>query len=124
MSRTLRQEVEAAKDNPWYALHERDINFELNHLELHDTDEYLLAMLDSGIKAKKNPNNSNIAFLLGITDDEPTGRITTVGGSFPDIDLDFEKDRSDEVKQHLVDKYGKDRVASIGTFMFPKPKGL
>ncbi len=124
MGNSLREVVEAAKEHPWYAQHERDINFELNHLELHDQDDYLLTMLKAGIKAEDNPNNSNLAFLLGITDVEPTGRIYTVGGSFPDIDLDFEKDRRDEVKQHLVDRYGADKVASIGTFMFPKPKGL
>jgi len=34
----------------------------------------------------------------------------------PDIDIDFEANRRDEVKRYLVHKYGSDRVCSIGTY--------
>lgn len=34
----------------------------------------------------------------------------------PDIDLDFEDDRRDEVRQIMIRKYGEDRVGNIGTF--------
>lgn len=34
----------------------------------------------------------------------------------PDIDLDFEDDRRDEVRQIMIEKYGADRVGNIGTF--------
>ena len=34
----------------------------------------------------------------------------------PDIDLDFEDERRDEVRQIMVEKYGIDRVGNIGTF--------
>ena len=34
----------------------------------------------------------------------------------PDIDLDFEDDRRDEVRQIMIRKYGHDRVGNIGTF--------
>jgi len=34
----------------------------------------------------------------------------------PDVDLDFEDERRDEVRQIMVDKYGDDRVGNIGTF--------
>ncbi len=34
----------------------------------------------------------------------------------PDIDLDFEDDRRDEVRQIMIRKYGIDRVGNIGTF--------
>lgn len=38
----------------------------------------------------------------------------------PDIDIDFEDDRRDEVKKYLVEKYGKKKVAAIGTIMYYK----
>lgn len=34
----------------------------------------------------------------------------------PDIDLDFEDDRRDEVRKIMIEKYGEDRVGNIGTF--------
>ena len=34
----------------------------------------------------------------------------------PDIDLDFDDERRDEIRQYLVAKYGKDNVGNIGTF--------
>jgi DNA polymerase-3 subunit alpha len=34
----------------------------------------------------------------------------------PDVDLDFDDERRSEVRQHLVDQYGADRVGNIGTF--------
>ena len=121
---TLRDILFEYRNEDWFRAHERDIIFELNHLELHSLDDYLLKMHEKGIKAASNPNNSNIAYVLGITDEEPTQAITAVGGSFPDIDLDFEHERREEVKQHLVDRYGEDRVAAIGTFMIAKAKGI
>ena len=36
--------------------------------------------------------------------------------SMPDIDIDIQDTRRDEVIQYCVDKYGKDRVANIVTF--------
>jgi DNA polymerase-3 subunit alpha len=102
----------------------KDIQFELNHLELHSMDDYLFTMHSRGIQSDSNEGNSYIAYLLGITTKKPDGPLVTVGGSFPDIDLDFEKERREEVRQHLVERYGKDKVAAIGTFQFPKPKGL
>ena len=39
-----------------------------------------------------------------------------VGGSMPDIDIDHDQIRRDEVKRHLIDKYGKEQCCSVGTF--------
>lgn len=66
---------------------------------------------------------SIVAYALRITEIEPLkynlmferflnpGRI-----SMPDIDIDIQDTRRDEVIQYCVDKYGKDRVANIVTF--------
>lgn len=35
--------------------------------------------------------------------------------SLPDIDLDFQASRRDEIKQYLIQKYGEENVANIGT---------
>ena len=37
-------------------------------------------------------------------------------GEPPDIDLDFESDRRDEVKKYVFERYGNDRVCEIGTY--------
>ena len=34
----------------------------------------------------------------------------------PDIDMDFQDDRRDEVLHYVIDRYGSDRVAQIITF--------
>jgi len=34
----------------------------------------------------------------------------------PDVDMDFADDRRDDVIEYITDKYGKDRVAHVGTF--------
>ena len=36
--------------------------------------------------------------------------------SMPDIDIDFQDDRRDEVIRYVIDKYGKDHAAQIVTF--------
>lgn len=43
--------------------------------------------------------------------------------SMPDIDCDFCEKRRDEVIQYVINKYGKDHVAQIGTFGTMKAKG-
>ena len=34
----------------------------------------------------------------------------------PDVDLDFDDERRDEIRQYMISKYGEDRVGNIGTF--------
>lgn len=44
-------------------------------------------------------------------------------GSPPDIDLDFCKERRQEVIRHIIDKFGENNVAHIGTYGTMKAKG-
>jgi DNA polymerase III subunit alpha len=74
---------------------------------------------------------SLIAYLLGITSIDPIqygllferflneSRITK---GLPDIDLDFAGNRRHEVKRYIEQRYGEDRVASIGTYTTLKIK--
>jgi len=66
---------------------------------------------------------SIVAYALGITDVDPLRyglifeRFLNVSRiSMPDIDIDFDGDRRDEVIGYVRDKYGNDRVAQIITF--------
>ena len=43
--------------------------------------------------------------------------------SLPDIDVDFCKDRREEVIQYVASKYGADKIAQIGTYAQFKPRG-
>ncbi|HEC72370.1 MAG: DNA polymerase III subunit alpha [Candidatus Thorarchaeota archaeon] len=44
--------------------------------------------------------------------------------ALPDIDLDLERVRRPDVKQYIIDKYGKDRVCTIGTYQTMKLRSL
>lgn len=68
---------------------------------------------------------SLICYLLRITEVDPLQfphmmfeRFLDVSrDDFPDIDLDFADDRRDELRQHLVQVWGADRVGNIGNFV-------
>jgi DNA polymerase-3 subunit alpha len=75
---------------------------------------------------------SLVSYLLGIVGIDPilyglkfsrflnAGRI---GKSLPDIDLDFQGEKRDEVKRYIESKYGTDYVTAIGTYSTFKSKG-
>ncbi len=66
--------------------------------------------------------NSAVCFALGITEVDPS-RMNLLFGRFlskernepPDIDVDFEHERREEVIQYLYRKYGRDRAALAAT---------
>jgi DNA polymerase-3 subunit alpha len=62
-------------------------------------------------------------YCLGITDVEPLAYrlvferfLNIERKEMPDIDMDFQDDRRDEVLHYVIDRYGSDRVAQIITF--------
>jgi error-prone DNA polymerase len=74
--------------------------------------------------------NSMVCFCLGITEVDPM-RSELVFGRFlsterdepPDIDVDFEHERREEVIQHLYAKYGRDRAGLTATVVCYRSKG-
>ena len=42
----LRDIVNTYHENEWYLAHKKDVDFELNHLELHDADDYVLKLYE------------------------------------------------------------------------------
>jgi error-prone DNA polymerase len=66
--------------------------------------------------------NSVVCYCLGITAVDPTKIdllferfISAERGEPPDIDVDFEHERREEVIQHLYDRYGRERAAICAT---------
>jgi len=74
---------------------------------------------------------SIVAYALGITNVDPLKYgllferfLNPARISMPDIDIDFDGDRRDEVIQYVRDNYGKDRVAQIITFGAMKARAV
>ncbi|GJD59283.1 error-prone DNA polymerase [Methylobacterium dankookense] len=73
--------------------------------------------------------NSAVCYCLGITAVDPTEIrllfarfISENRGEPPDIDVDFEHERREEVIQHLYDKYGRERAAICATVIHYRPR--
>jgi error-prone DNA polymerase len=66
--------------------------------------------------------NSVVCYCLGITEADPIARgllferfISAARNEPPDIDVDFEHERREEVIQHIYEKYGRDRAGLTAT---------
>lgn len=107
--------------------------YELDVIDKNNFNDYFLVVFDYVRYAKKSgilvgpgrgsAASSLVAYSLGITDVDPikynllferflnTQRIT-----LPDIDIDFEANRRDEVVKYVMEKYGYNRTVGIITF--------
>lgn len=107
--------------------------YELDIIDKNNFNDYFLVVFDYVRYAKKSgilvgpgrgsAASSLVAYSLGITDVDPikynllferflnTQRIT-----LPDIDMDFEANRRDEVVKYVMEKYGYNRAVGIITF--------
>ena len=73
--------------------------------------------------------NSAVCYALGITEVDPS-RMSMLFERFiskernepPDIDVDFEHERREEVIQYIYAKYGRDRAALAATLITYRPK--
>lgn len=73
--------------------------------------------------------NSVVCYCLGVTEVDPA-RLSTLVERFisreraepPDIDIDFEHERREEVIQYLYRKYGRDRAALAATVISYRPR--
>ncbi|MDN8036997.1 error-prone DNA polymerase, partial [Burkholderia vietnamiensis] len=75
--------------------------------------------------------NSVVCYCLGITEVDPDQStmlferfISEKRGEPPDIDVDFEHQRREEVIQHIYRKYGKDRAAIAAAVSTYRPRGV
>lgn len=73
--------------------------------------------------------NSAVCYVLGITAVDPNTNdllferfISEERKEPPDIDVDFEHERREEVIQHIYEKYGRDRAALCATVIHYRPR--
>nr|WP_272877323.1 error-prone DNA polymerase [Neoroseomonas eburnea] len=74
--------------------------------------------------------NSAVCYVLGITAADVETHdllfarfLSTARNEPPDIDVDFEHERREEVIQHIYDRYGRDRAALCATLNRYRPRG-
>jgi error-prone DNA polymerase len=107
------------------------IKYELTFIEEMDYAAYFLTVYDivrfakqEGIlcQGRGSAANSTVCFCLGITAVDPTKFdllferfISSARNEPPDIDVDFEHERREEVIQYIYNKYGRDRSAIVAT---------
>ena len=86
---------------------------------------------DKGIlcQGRGSAANSAVCFCLGITAVDPSKHrllfarfISENRGEPPDIDVDFEHERREEVIQHLYARYGRERAALCATVIHYRPR--
>ncbi|MCL6598038.1 MAG: DNA polymerase III subunit alpha [Alicyclobacillus macrosporangiidus] len=114
------------------AVRER-LDYELGVIERMGFSDYFLVVADFIRFAHKNgistgpgrgsAAGSLVAYALRITDVDPLRHkllferfLNPERVSWPDIDTDFEYERRGEVIRYVVERYGVDHVAQIGTF--------
>ena len=113
--------------------------YELKTIHTMGYDDYFLIVFDYVQYAKKHgilvgpgrgsAAGSLVAYCLGITNIDPLKYdllferfLNPERVSMPDIDVDFQDDRRDEVIQYVCNKYGHDHVAQIVAFSTYGPR--
>ncbi|MEJ7740302.1 MAG: error-prone DNA polymerase [Chitinophagaceae bacterium] len=115
------------------------INHELAFIEQMNYAAYFLTVYDivrfardQGIlcQGRGSAANSTICYCLGITSVDPTKFdllferfLSAARNEPPDIDVDFEHERREEVIQYIYQKYGRDRAAIVATVTQQHQKG-
>ncbi|MEP6749337.1 MAG: error-prone DNA polymerase [Bacteroidota bacterium] len=115
------------------------INHELKFIKEMNYAAYFLTVYDI-VRFARQQNilcqgrgsaaNSTICYCLGITSVDPTKFdllferfISAARNEPPDIDVDFEHERREEVIQYIYQKYGRDHAAIIATVTQERQKG-
>jgi len=113
--------------------YQKRLNFELNVIKNMGFDGYFLIVADFIEYARKkgipvgpgrgSAAGSLVAYCLGITNIDPLRYdllferfLNPARNEMPDIDIDFCRDRREEVIDYVIQKYGKDKVSQIITF--------
>ncbi|MBW8687861.1 error-prone DNA polymerase [Chitinophaga rhizophila] len=115
------------------------IDYELKFIEEMNYAAYFLTVFDivrfarqQGIlcQGRGSAANSTVCYCLGITSVNPVKFdllferfISSARNEPPDIDVDFEHERREEVMQYIYNKYGRDRAAIVATVTQQHQKG-
>ncbi len=114
------------------------IQEELRLIEKMDYPNYFITVHDIVREARSmgilcqgrgSAANSSVCFCLGVTAIDPTEHrllftrfISENRGEPPDIDVDFEHDRREEVMQYVFQRYGREYAAICGTVIHYRPR--
>ncbi len=109
----------------------KQINHELELIKELEYEAYFLTVWDLVrfargrsilCQGRGSAANSTVCYCLGITSVDPTSTdllferfISRERNEVPDIDVDFEHERREEVLQYLYQKYGRDRAGLAAT---------
>ena len=131
LERLCREGLERLRSGAPKRYHER-LDYELSVIEHTQFANYFLVVWDiiafsrrEGILfgVRGSAAASLVLFCLGVTDVDPLEYdlvferfLNMERKEMPDIDMDFQDDRRDQVIRYVVDKYGRDHVAQIITF--------
>jgi len=116
-----------------------NIEYELKFIAEVNYAEYFLTVYDIVRFAREqkilcqgrgSAANSTVCYCLGITSVDPSKFdllferfISSARNEPPDIDVDFEHERREEVMQYIYNKYGRDRAAVVATVTQQHHKG-
>lgn len=116
-----------------------NIEYELKFISEVNFAEYFLTVYDIVRFAREqkilcqgrgSAANSTVCYCLGITSVDPSKFdllferfISSARNEPPDIDVDFEHERREEVMQYIYNKYGRDRAAVVATVTQQHHKG-
>ena len=105
-----------------------ELKYEMYFLTVHDIVRFArgIGILCQG---RGSAANSAVCYCLGITEVNPVQGnllfarfISRERNEPPDIDVDFEHDRREEVIQYIYQKYGRDRAAIAATVVTYRPR--
>ena len=108
----------------------REQNYAYYFLTVHDLVRFARSQ-DPPIlcQGRGSAANSIVCFLLGITSVDPNEHdllfsrfISTDRREPPDIDVDFEHERREEVMQYIYDRYGRHRAGIASTVIHYRPR--
>jgi error-prone DNA polymerase len=117
---------------------ERQLREELALIKRLDFARYFLTIHDivrvaedKGIlcQGRGSAANSAVCYVLGITAVDPAEHtllfarfISEKRGEPPDIDVDFEHERREEIIQHIYERYGRERAGIAATVIHYRPR--
>ncbi|NCI48792.1 DNA polymerase III subunit alpha [Sediminibacterium roseum] len=116
-----------------------NIKYELGFIEKMQYAPFFLVVEDAVREARRrkilcqgrgSAANSTVCYCLGITAVDPTKHellferfISDARNEPPDIDVDFEHERREEIIQYIYNKYGRDRAGIVATVTQLHQKG-
>ena len=106
-----------------------ELSYEAFFLTVHDIVKYARGK-NILCQGRGSAANSLVCYCLGVTAVDPKRGAVMLFERFiskersepPDIDIDFEHDRREEVIQHIYTKYGRERAAIAATVIMYRPR--